>query len=106
MNALGSTPNPRLIGVLPVENMPITFDIRESEMFLEGKQEGLLEGKREGLLEGMEMALEIKYGAMGLELMELVKKVDTLEKLNRLKVLIKRSDTIDEVRANLIGMLR
>ncbi|MBF0338175.1 MAG: hypothetical protein HQL05_10110, partial [Nitrospirae bacterium] len=35
-----------------VENMPITFDIRESEMFLDGKQEGLLEGERKGLLEG------------------------------------------------------
>ncbi|MBF0608496.1 MAG: hypothetical protein SFH39_05165 [Candidatus Magnetobacterium sp. LHC-1] len=84
-----------------VENMPITFDIRESEMFLEGKREG----KRDGLLEGVEMVLEIKYGATGLELMDMVKKVDTLEKLNQLKVLIKRSDAIDEVRANLMGML-
>ncbi|MBF0592089.1 MAG: hypothetical protein HQL02_08380 [Nitrospirae bacterium] len=101
-----------------VENMPITFDIRESEMFLDGKQEGLLEGERKGLLEGerkgllegicegIEVALEIKYGSNGLELMDMVRNIDTLEKLNQLKVIIKKSDTVDEVRSNLIGMLK
>ncbi|MBF0536694.1 MAG: hypothetical protein HQL03_00400 [Nitrospirae bacterium] len=98
--------------------MPITFDIRESEMFLDGKQEGLLEGERKGLLEGerkgllegicegIEVALEIKYGSNGLELMDMVRNIDTLEKLNQLKVIIKKSDTVDEVRSNLIGMLK
>ncbi|MBV6342061.1 hypothetical protein HWQ67_10735 [Candidatus Magnetobacterium casensis] len=94
--------------------MPITFDIRESEMFLDGKQEGLLEGERKGLiegerkglLEGIEMALEIKYGYTGLELMGMIRKIGTLEELSQLKVIIKRSDTVDEVKASLIGMIK
>ncbi|WP_255317227.1 hypothetical protein, partial [Candidatus Magnetobacterium casense] len=97
-----------------IENMPITFDIRESEMFLDGKQEGLLEGERKGLiegerkglLEGIEMALEIKYGYTGLELMGMIRKIGTLEELSQLKVIIKRSDTVDEVKASLIGMIK
>ncbi len=101
-----------------VENMPITFDIRESEMFLDGKQEGLLEGllegerkgllegERKGLLEGIEMALEIKYGYTGIGLMGMIRNIGTLEELSQLKVIIKRSDTIDEVKASLIGMIK
>ncbi|MBF0344012.1 MAG: hypothetical protein HQL06_07260 [Nitrospirae bacterium] len=85
-----------------VDNMPITFDIRESEMFLDGKREGILEGR----LEGIEMLLEIKYASKGLELMDMIRNIDDLDKLNELKVLIKRSDTADELRAMLVEMLK
>ncbi|MBF0343904.1 MAG: hypothetical protein HQL06_06695 [Nitrospirae bacterium] len=113
-----------------VDNMPITFDIRESEMFLDGKREGLIEGQkkgliegqkkgliegqkkgliegqRKGLIEGIEMALEIKYGSKGLELMDMVRNIHEIERLNQLKVLIKRSGTPDELRATLVDILR
>ncbi|MBF0343237.1 MAG: hypothetical protein HQL06_03315 [Nitrospirae bacterium] len=80
-----------------VDNMPITFDIRESEIFLDGM--------REGLIDGIEMVLEIKYGSNGLELMDMVRNIEAFEKLNQLKVAIKRSDTVEELRTILVDMI-
>ncbi|MBF0591863.1 MAG: Rpn family recombination-promoting nuclease/putative transposase [Nitrospirae bacterium] len=64
---------------------------------IEGKTEGLVEGKTEGLIEGIEDILEIKYGDKGMELMESVKKLKTIEKLDEFKKLLKSSTTIDEL---------
>ncbi|MBF0317039.1 MAG: transposase, partial [Nitrospirae bacterium] len=72
----------------------------------EGLIEGEIKGKAEGLLEGIEAILEIKYGSNGLELMDMIRNIGTLEKLSQLKVIIKKSDTVDEVRASLIAMLK
>ncbi|MBF0539273.1 MAG: hypothetical protein HQL03_13575, partial [Nitrospirae bacterium] len=68
--------------------------------------EGLIEGKRDGLLEGIEAILDIKYGSKGLELMDIIRNIDTVEKLSQLKVIIKRSATVDEVRVSFIGMVK
>ncbi|MBF0345985.1 MAG: Yae1 family protein [Nitrospirae bacterium] len=101
-----------------VRNMPVTLDVRESPIYLDGKGEGLIEGRQEGLIEGerrglregllvgIETILEVKYGAVGLELMDMVKNINSFERLNQLNTLIKRSATVDEVRANLIGMIK
>ncbi|MBF0343803.1 MAG: hypothetical protein HQL06_06185 [Nitrospirae bacterium] len=83
-----------------VDNMPITFDIRESEMFLDGKREGLLEGERKGILEGM---LDIKYGSEGLELMDMARNIDDFEML---RILIKGSNTVEELRAAIIDRFK
>ncbi|KWT91026.1 hypothetical protein [Candidatus Magnetominusculus xianensis] len=85
-----------------VEKMPITIDARKTWLFKEGlkdgKREGLSEGKREGLFEGIELGLELKYGAAGLELMPLVRGVTTIDKLEAFKNLIKKAKTVDELK--------
>ncbi|MEO5360407.1 MAG: hypothetical protein H7843_08145 [Nitrospirota bacterium] len=65
---------------------------------VEGKREGLLEGQRKGLLEGIELGLELKYGSFGLELMDMVRTVDSIDKLEYHKNLIKKADSLDELK--------
>ncbi|MBF0552963.1 MAG: hypothetical protein HQK96_00230 [Nitrospirae bacterium] len=87
---------------MEVSKMPITIDLRESDIFkegvVEGKQEGLLEGKREGLFEGIEGMLELKYGSAGLELMNMVRIMPTVDELEEFKNLIKKTGLVDELR--------
>lgn len=90
-----------------VKKMPITIDLEESEMLQdvlrEGQRRGELRGERKGLTEGIELGLEIKYGDKGLELMALVRDVfgndETTVKLEEFKELIKKSGSVDELRA-------
>jgi predicted transposase YdaD len=70
----------------------------KQEGLLEGKQEGLLEGKREGLFEGIEGMLDIKYGLAGRELMDMVRIIPAVDKLEEFKNLIKKSGSIDELK--------
>ncbi|MBF0464250.1 MAG: hypothetical protein HQK94_04095 [Nitrospirae bacterium] len=101
-----------------VKNMPITIDVRESTLFQEGliagkqeglitgkqegliagKQEGLFEGKRQGLLEGIELGLELKFGLAGLDLMNIVRAVNTLDKLEEFKNLIKTASSVEALK--------
>ncbi|MEO5360185.1 MAG: hypothetical protein H7843_07010 [Nitrospirota bacterium] len=64
----------------------------------EGKQEGLLAGERKGLLEGIELGLELKFGSAGLELMNMVRAIPTVDKLEGFKNLIKKADSADELK--------
>ncbi|MCI4625690.1 MAG: Rpn family recombination-promoting nuclease/putative transposase [Candidatus Magnetoovum sp. WYHC-5] len=63
----------------------------------EGEKKGLIKGKQEGLIEGIEALLELKYGRYGIALIDKVKLLDTIEKLEILKNLIKTSNTIEMI---------
>ncbi|WP_040333856.1 hypothetical protein [Candidatus Magnetobacterium casense] len=98
-----------------VMNMPITIDLDEYELFkdiftkgeLKGRQEGELKGRLDGelkgKLEGIEGMLEIKYGPEGLELMNMLRTIDKIDKLNEVSTLIKRSASVAELRLYLQG---
>ncbi|MBF0344196.1 MAG: Rpn family recombination-promoting nuclease/putative transposase [Nitrospirae bacterium] len=51
----------------------------------------------EGLLVGIEGMLEIKYGDRGVELMDSIRNLGGMEKLEEFKELIKRSASVDEL---------
>ncbi|KWT94629.1 hypothetical protein [Candidatus Magnetominusculus xianensis] len=86
-----------------VSKMPITIDVKNSDIYQEGlvegkqegKQEGLIEGERLGIIEGM---LELKFGLAGLELMNMVRVIPTVDKLEEFKNLIKKADSVDGLR--------
>ncbi|MBF0402503.1 hypothetical protein [Candidatus Magnetominusculus xianensis] len=82
-----------------VEKMPVTIDITKDELYLNGEQRGKLEGLNEGI-EGM---LEIKYGPIGLELMNIVRRIDAVERLEEFKELIKKAVSIDDLKGFLAG---
>ncbi|KJU86030.1 hypothetical protein MBAV_001774 [Candidatus Magnetobacterium bavaricum] len=94
---------------MEVMKMPITIDIEDSEVFrdvfmegeLKGELKGRLKGKLEGVLKGVEGMLEIKYGPKGLELMEKVSNIDSIDTLDEFMGLIKKSKSITELRAYL-----
>ncbi|MBF0517549.1 MAG: hypothetical protein HQK97_10625 [Nitrospirae bacterium] len=83
--------------------MPITIDVQDSDIFkegrMEGRMEGRVEGKGEGLLLGIEGMLELKFASDGLRLMNLVMAVDSVDKLEEFKNLIKKVSTLDELKA-------
>ncbi|MES0335454.1 MAG: hypothetical protein SFH39_03720 [Candidatus Magnetobacterium sp. LHC-1] len=98
-----------------VLNMPITIDLDEYEIFkdvfvkgelkgrMEGELKGKLEGKLEGRLEGIEDMLEIKYGPEGLELMDMVRGLDKIDRLNEFRDRIKQSGSVAQLRLYLQG---
>ncbi|MBF0338887.1 MAG: hypothetical protein HQL05_13785 [Nitrospirae bacterium] len=110
-----------------VLNMPITIDLDEYEIFkdvfvkgeLKGRMEGILEGRMEGILEGrlegrqegrlegalkgIEGMLEIKYGPEGLELMEMVRGIDKIDRLDEFREHIKQSASVAQLRLYLQG---
>ncbi|MBF0520862.1 MAG: Yae1 family protein [Nitrospirae bacterium] len=81
-----------------VKKMPVTIDITKDVLYLDGKEEGLIEGKRDGLLEGIELGLELKYGLAALELMNIVRAINTIDKLEEFKNLIKKAGSVDELK--------
>ncbi|MBF0336234.1 MAG: hypothetical protein HQL05_00230 [Nitrospirae bacterium] len=90
-----------------VLNMPITIDLDEYEffkdIFTKGELKGRQEGKLEGILEGIEGMLEIKYGPEGLELMDMLRGIDKVDKLDEFRALIKRSTSVAQLRLYLQG---
>jgi predicted transposase YdaD len=92
---------------MEVSKMPITIDVRDSDIFqegvlegerkglLEGERKGLMEGERKGLLEGIELGLELKFGSAGLGLMDMVRIIPAVDKLEELKNLIRTADSLD-----------
>ncbi|MBF0465585.1 MAG: hypothetical protein HQK88_03120 [Nitrospirae bacterium] len=101
-----------------VKKMPVTIDVSTDVLYLEGMEKGLLEGKQEGklegllegerkgllegerkgLLEGIELGLELKFGSAGLELMNTVKAMNTIDKLEEFKNYIKKAGSVDELK--------
>ena len=93
-----------------VKKMPVTIDITKDVLYLDGleagllegelrgEQKGLLEGQRKGLLEAIELGLELKYGFVGLELMNMVRILNTVDKLEEFKNLIKKTGSVDELK--------
>ncbi|MEO5355793.1 MAG: hypothetical protein H7844_00660 [Nitrospirae bacterium YQR-1] len=88
------------------EDMALVYNLERDVRFKQGRQrglfegerKGLLEGKREGLLEGIEGMLELKYGYAGLELINSVKAISTIEKLEDFKNFIKKAGSVDELK--------
>ncbi|MBW4642035.1 MAG: Rpn family recombination-promoting nuclease/putative transposase [Goleter apudmare HA4340-LM2] len=76
--------------------------LRESPWYQEIEQRGKKAGLQEGLLSGIELALEIKFGSDGLELMPTISQISDLQKLQVVKQAIKSSNTIEELRAFLV----
>lgn len=76
--------------------------LRESpwyqQIFREGEQRGEQRGRREGIISGLEVALEIKFGTEGLQLMPEISQIADLDKLKAIQQGIKSVNTVDELR--------
>jgi predicted transposase/invertase (TIGR01784 family) len=64
----------------------------------EGIKEGIEKGKIEGIKEGIVDLLEIKFGESGMILFEKIRKIDNLQELEKIKNIIKKSITAEEVK--------
>ncbi|KJU81389.1 hypothetical protein MBAV_006419 [Candidatus Magnetobacterium bavaricum] len=74
-----------------------SFDEGRLQGKLEGKIEGLAEGQRKGLIKGIEGMLEIKYGDKGIELMDSVRALEGIEKLETFNQLLRKSASVDDL---------
>jgi len=60
-------------------------------------EKGKIEGKMEGLKEAIEIGLELKYGVEGLKLLERIRKIVVIEKLEAIKEAVKISKNMEEI---------
>ena len=67
----------------------------------EGFKEGILRGKeegiREGLLKGIEIGLEVRFGAEGLTLYPIIKKIKNVDVLEAISEAIKTAKSLEEI---------
>ena len=75
-----------------VDNMSFTFDIEGDYRY----RQGLEKGMEKGLIEGIELALDIKYGAASLIIMDRIKAIDNIIKLEHIKQSIKQASSLAE----------
>ena len=68
-----------------------------AKLIEKGKIEGKMEGKMEGLKEAIEIGLELKYGVEGLKLLERIRKIVVIEKLEAIKEAVKISKNMEEI---------
>ncbi len=64
----------------------------------ESEEIGEQRGEQRGIISAIELGLELKFGAEGLELMQTVSQIDDLEKLKTIRNAIKSARTLDELR--------
>ncbi len=69
--------------------------------FKRGISEGRQKGMLEGTLEAIEMGLSIKFGAGGLRLLPVIRRIKDIERLDMIKKIIKATDDLAEVEASL-----
>ncbi|MBF0566003.1 MAG: hypothetical protein HQK89_12245 [Nitrospirae bacterium] len=81
------------------DKMPVTIDISNDETYLAG----MLEGEMRGLLEGIEVALDIKYGSEGLFLMDDIRNIGTIEKLEAFKEAVRKAASVNDLMRFLRG---
>lgn len=62
-----------------------------------GEERGELRGRKEELYSGIELALEIKFGNQGLELMPIISQITDLQKLKAIQQAIKTVNTVNEL---------
>lgn len=67
----------------------------------QGLQQGLQQGVIQGLLEGIQGMVEIKFGENSLWLMELIRKANSIDELEKIKNYIKKIDTVGELEKQL-----
>lgn len=60
------------------------------------KKEGREEGIKEGFLKGIETALEVKYGKEALSLLDDIKKIQEIDKLEEIMNYIKQKNSFHE----------
>lgn len=76
--------------------------LRESpwyqEILREGEARGKAEGRREELFSGIELALDIKFGNNGLELMPIITQISDLQRLKAIQQAIKNVNSTEELR--------
>ncbi|GAX36221.1 hypothetical protein NIES3585_22470 [Nodularia sp. NIES-3585] len=70
--------------------------LREGEK--RGEKRGEERGEERGLKNGIELALEIKFGTSGLELMPIISQINDLQQLKAIHQAIKTSNTVEELR--------
>lgn len=79
--------------------------LRESpwyqEILREGQQLGMQQGMQQGLLSGIELALELKFGAEGLQLMSEISNIQDVERLKAIAQAIKTVNSLDELRSRI-----
>nr|HPO08359.1 hypothetical protein [bacterium] len=57
------------------------------------------QGREEGLREAILLALELKFGDEGLSLAPLVQEIDTIERMEEIKNVLRKAATLDEVKS-------
>ncbi|MEH2320243.1 Rpn family recombination-promoting nuclease/putative transposase [Nostoc sp.] len=62
-----------------------------------GEARGELRGRKEELYSGIELALEIKFGNQGLELMPIISQITDLQKLKAIQQAIRTVNTVNEL---------
>ncbi len=70
--------------------------LREGEK--RGEKRGEERGEGRGLKNGIELALEIKFGTPGLELMPIISQIHDLQQLKAVQQAIKTSNTVEELK--------
>ncbi|MCC5622221.1 Rpn family recombination-promoting nuclease/putative transposase [Nostoc sp. CHAB 5715] len=70
--------------------------LREGEQ--RGEERGRQEGRQEEIVSGIELALEIKFGAEGLQLMPEISQISDLDRLKAIQQGIKNLNTLNEFR--------
>lgn len=73
------------------------YDLIKEEGKLEGLMEGKIEGKIEGLHEAISLGLELKFGQDSLILMDKVLRIGSIDKLEKIKELIKKAESVKEI---------
>ncbi|BDA74883.1 hypothetical protein RIVM261_084920 [Rivularia sp. IAM M-261] len=63
-----------------------------------GEERGKVIGEQRGIISAIELGLDLKFGAEGLELMQPVSQIADLEKLKTIKNAIKNAQSLDELR--------
>ncbi|MDM9580831.1 Rpn family recombination-promoting nuclease/putative transposase [Nostoc sp. GT001] len=71
--------------------------LRESPWYQEILREGETRGRREELYSGIELALEIKFGTPGLDLMPIIYQITDLQRLKVIQQAIKTLNTVEEL---------
>ena len=64
-----------------------------------GIQQGVQSGRRKELLSGIELALELRYGNAGLQLLPEIRALEDVERLSAVREGIRSAQTPDELRA-------
>ncbi|MBF0519709.1 MAG: Rpn family recombination-promoting nuclease/putative transposase [Nitrospirae bacterium] len=77
-----------------VSKMALVYDIERDVRYKQGMEKGI----EKGLLEGIELGLELKYGLAGLELMNIVRAISTVDKLEEFKNLIRKAGSVYELK--------
>ena len=77
------------------------FALETEARIQKGRSEGLTEGLTKGEWTALELGLDLKFGEAGLKLMEPIRAIEDLAKLQELRRALKSVQTLDEFRARL-----